>query len=194
MSKEVKELKKVKIYFDTLSHWQEMNRSAEIAAVFKSAKIELESILEKPIEDYTAFSNDPLLYAIAAIKDKYPGAFNLMLPLDKTLAMLSISLQKMKNFDGILKTTPHKINICSKSGEATHCEDNEEEFCSFAQTPEQHERLQFCNDLIANLEKCHKYAPYRGKHNLVTGLAQFVYLDPQLGIVCNHHFVLNGIQ
>jgi hypothetical protein len=107
--------------------------------------------------------------------------------------MLSIDVKKLEQYDAVLKTTPHKIDVCSKTGNCTPT-DAREPFTYYAQTPEQHERLKFSNDLIAILEKCHEYAPYRGKHNLVTSVIQFAYLDPQLGIIPNHNFVLNGIQ
>lgn len=189
MNKEVK----IKVWFDESSHYQEMNKAHEIAAVFKAAKQELETIISKPIEDFSAFRNDILQYSISEITKVYPAAFNLQLGLQKTLSMLSINLRKIEEYDAILSTTPYNINVCSKTGEATPNDDTSP-FCYYAETPDQLNRLRFCNDLIANLEKCHEYAPHRGKHNLVNSLVQFVYLDPQLGLVPNHHFVLNSIQ
>lgn len=192
MSKEVKEVKKVKVFFDEASHYHELHAAYEIANVFKAAKEELETILEKPIDNYTAFRKDILQYSIAAIKDKYPAAFNLNLGLEKTLQMLSIDLKKLERYDATLSTTPHNICVCPKKGTAEPSNETEP-FTWYAETPEQHERLDFANELISNLEKCNEYAPYRGKHNLVMGLNQFVYLDPQIGLVANHNFVMNGI-
>ena len=40
-----KEVKKVKVFFDESQHYQEMNKAYEIAAVFKAAKQELETII-----------------------------------------------------------------------------------------------------------------------------------------------------
>jgi len=117
----------------------------------------------------------------------------LNLPLDKSLQMLGIDLRNIEQSDAKLSTTPFKVKVCNKTGACTP-DDNKEDFISYAVTDEQHERLDFANELISNLEKCHNYAPYRGKHNLVMGLVPFIYLDPQLGLVPNHHFVLNGIQ
>ena len=188
-----KENKKTAVFYDESSHYSAMRDGDTMALLFKEAKNELEAILEKPIEDYTAFRNDILGYSIASIKAKFPKAFDLGLPIEKVLAMLSIDLRMIERVDATLKTTPYKFCVCPKSGDATS-DECKEEFIWYATTDEQHERLDFSNDLISNLEKCHEYAPYRGKHNLVMGIVQFVYLDPQLGLVPNHNFVLNGIQ
>ena len=195
MNKEVKEVKKVKVFFDEISHYQEMNRAYEITKVFNDAKNELETILEKPIDNYTAFRNDILQYSIAAIKDKYPAAFNLNLGLDKTLSMLSIDLRKLEQYDATLKTTPHKICVCPKKGTAT-ADDDKEPFCWYAETPEQHERLNFANELVGVLERAHEnYLQHTHKANLTNGLQRLVYFEPQTEKITPHHyFIMNGIQ
>jgi hypothetical protein len=184
--------KKEKIFFDESLYNQEVSKSYEIVEVYKKAKKEVEAILEVPLENFEAFKEDALEFTISGIKKKYPGVFALNLPLDKTLQMLSIDLDKLKQYDAILKTTPHKINVCKNSGDATPCED-QEPFFLYAETTEQLSRLKFANELVEKIEKCHEFSPYKGKHNLVTGLTQFMYLDPQKGFVVNHFFVLNGI-
>jgi hypothetical protein len=188
-----KENKKTAVFYDEALHFSAMRDGETMAILFREAKNELEVILEKPIEDYTAFRNDILGYSIASIKVKFPKAFDLGLPIEKVLAMLSINLRIIERADATLRSTPHKFCVCAKTGEAKG-DDCKEDFIWYATTDEQHERLNFTYSLITNLEKCHEYAPYRGKHNLVMGLIQFVYLDPQLGLVPNHNFVLNGIQ
>ena len=185
--------KKTAVFYDESSHYSAMRDGDTMALLFKEVKNELETILEKPIEDYTAFRNDIYGYSVASIKAKFPKAFDLGLPIEKVLAMLSIDLRMIERVDATIKTTPHKFCVCAKTGEA-HSDDCKEDFISYATTDEQHERLDFANELIANLEKCHEYSPYRGKHNLVTGLIQFAYLDPQRGLIPNHYFVLNGIK
>ena len=189
-----KEAKKVKVFFDESAHYQEMNKAYEIAGVFKAAKNELESIISKPIEDFTAFRSDVLNYSLAEIKKVYPGAFNLNLPLDKTLQMLSIDLRKIENYDAILATTPHSINVCCETGEATP-NDDKEPFCWYAETPEQHERLNFANELSDILERSHKFMPHVHKANMTTGLERLVYFNMQNERIQPHHyFVMNGIQ
>ena len=194
MIKEVKEVKKVKVYFDEISHSQELGKAYEIAAVFKAATLELETILEKPIDNYTEFRNDPLLYSIAEIKNKFPAAFNLNLGLDKTLSMLSIDLKKLEQYDATLKTTPHKVNICDKTGEATP-DDDKEPFCWFAESPQQLERLKFANELSEILERASELTPYVRKANVTNGLAHMVYYNMQTDKILPHHYwVMNGIQ
>ena len=188
-----KENKKTAVFYDESSHYLAMRDGDTMALLFREVKNELETILETEIQDYTAFRNDILGYSIASIKSKFPKAFDLELPLEKVLAMLSIDLRMIERVDATLKTTPHKFCVCAKTGEAKG-DDCKEDFIWYATTDDQHERLNFANSLIANLEKCHEYSPHRGKHNLVTGVIQFVYLDPQRGLVPNHYFVLNGIQ
>lgn len=192
--KEVKEVKKVKVFFDEISYSQELGKAYEIIEVYKAATKELETIIEKPIDNPIEFRNDPLLYSIAQIKLKYPAAFNLNLGLEKTMQMLSISLNKLEQFDGILKTTPHKINVCCETGQATPCEDTEA-FCWFAETPEQHNRLKFATELSDMLERASELTPYVRKANVTNGLAHLVYYNMQTDkIVPHHYFIIQGLE
>ena len=188
-----KENKKTAIYYSELDHNNAMGEGHKISLLFKEAKNDLETILEAPIKDYTAFRNDVLSYSISEIKNKFPKAFDLGLPIEKVLAMLSIDLRMIERVDATLKTTPHKFCVCAKTGEATAdaCKDD---FIQYATTEEQHNRLDFANELIAILERAHQYMPHRAKYNLVLGLEPIIILDPQEGIIPNRFFVLEGIK
>jgi hypothetical protein len=189
-----KEVKKVKVFFDEVSHYQEMAKTVEIVEVYKAAKKELEAILESQITDYAAFKSDPLLYSIAQIKLKYPAAFNLNLGLEKTLAMLSISLSKLEQYDAILKTTPHKIDVCIKTGNCTP-NDDKEPFCYYAESPAQIERLKFTTELSEMLERASLLTPYVRKANVTNGLTHLVYYNIQTDTLTpNHNYILQGIQ
>lgn len=188
-----KENKKTAIYYSELDHFNAMREGDTLGLLFTEAKNELETILEKPIEDYTAFRNDVLGYSITEIKNKFPKAFDLGLPIEKVLAMLSIDLRMIERVDATLKTTPHKFCVCPKTGKATpdECKDD---FIQYATTDEQHKRMDFSNELIAVLERAHQYMPYIAKYNLVLGLERLITLDPQEGIIPNRFFVLEGIK
>jgi hypothetical protein len=170
-----------------------MNKAHETAKVFTDAKNELETILEKPIENYTAFKNDVLGYSIAEIKLKYPAAFNLNLGLDKTLQMLSIDLRKLEQYDATLKTTPHKICVCPKKGTAT-ADDDKEPFCWYAETPEQLQRLRFAQSLADLLEQAQEYKPGTAKANLTNGVNHIVYFNMQNEKITPNHFFVMGAQ
>lgn len=191
--KEVKELKRVKIFFNELEHYQEINRAHEIAAVFKAAKLELERIIEQPITDFAAFRNDVLGYSIKAISERYPAAFNLNLGLQKTIDMLSIDLRKLEQYDAVLRSSPHKINVCSKTGEASADED-QEPFCFYAQSPAELERLKFATELADILERASALTPYVRKANVTNGLVHLVYHDVQTDTLKpNHNYVMQGL-
>lgn len=188
-----KENKKTAIYYSELDHLNAMREGDALGLLFKEAKNELETILEKPIEDYTAFRNDVLDYSIASIKAKFPKAFDLGLPIEKVLAMLSIDLRMIERVDATLKTTPHKFCVCAKTGNAT-ADECKDDFIQYATTDEQHKRMDFSNELIAVLERAHQYMPHIGKYNLVLGLERLITLDPQEGLIPNRFFVLEGIK
>lgn len=190
-----KEVKKVKVFFDEASHHQEMTKTYEIVEVYKAAAKELETIIEKTIDNPIEFKNDPLLYSIAQIKLKYPAAFNLNLGLDKTMQMLGIDLRKLEQHDAVLKTTPHKIDVCNKTGNCTP-NDDKEPFIWYAEQPEQLARLQFANELAALLERANEYTPFTHKANLTNGLQRFVYFEPQTEKITPHHYFVmnNGLQ
>jgi len=188
-----KENKKTVVFYDEAGHHLAMSQTDESVQTFKRAKTNLEAIIKKPISDYMAFRRDVLGYSIREIKSTFPKPFELGLSDEATLTMLSIDLKQLKEDAEFLQHTPYEICICPETGIATPS-DCKEPFTDYITSDEQHERLDFANDLIAKLEKCHEYSPYRGKHNLVNGLIQFVYLDPQKGLVPNHSFLLRGIQ
>lgn len=185
--------KKTAVFYNELEHHSTMSQANEAVEVYKRAKNNLQTIIGKEIKDFKGFRKNPLAFSMAIIKETFPKPFELGLSDEATLKMLSIDLSQLEKDSLYLIGTPHQIKICDKTG---NCEpqDDKEQFISYATNDLQHDRLQFCQDLISNLEKCHEYAPYRGKHNLVMGLIPFIYLDPQRGLVPNHNFVLNGIQ
>ena len=191
--KEVKELKNkpVAVFYDEITASIELAEAHNVAKVFNDAKAELETILGGSIKDYNAFKSDVLGYSIAAIKDLYPGAFNLNMPLDKTLSMLSIDLRKLEQYDAKLKTTLHSFEVCKK-GIATGSI-NKEDFTWVASTTEQLNRLAFAQELADILTKANELQPYIGKSDATLGLTTFVYFNGQAGkILPNHHYIING--
>lgn len=188
-----KENKKTAVFYDGAAHYLAMGEGHKVSLLFKEAKNDLEAILEKPIDDYTAFRNDVLGYSIASIKAKFPKAFDLELPIEKVLAMLSIDLRMIERVDATLRTTPHKFCVCAKSGDAT-ADECKDDFIQHATTNEQHERLDFANEIIKLLEKAHLYTPYTHKSNMTNGLYHIVIFDPQEGLIPNRFFVLEGIK
>jgi dsDNA-binding SOS-regulon protein len=189
----MKTAKRTAVFYNEAEHTNAMGEGHKTSLLFKEAKEELEAILEKPIENYEEFQNDILGYSIAEIKIKFPKAFDLGLSLEKTLAMLSIDLKLITRADGVLKTTPHKYCVCKKTGEAK-ADESKESFIQYAETDEQHERLDFANELIVILEKAYLYAPHVHKSNVTNGLYHIVVFDPQEGLIPNRFFVLEGIQ
>ncbi len=188
-----KQERKTAVFYNEGQHHSDMGQTYETTLLFKEAKNSLEAILENPIEDYKAFRADLLGYSIAQIKNKFPKAFDLGLPIDKTLQMLSIDLRIIERADGILKTTPHRFNVCPKTGDCTPDEDKEP-YIKYITTDEQHERFDFASELIKLLDKAHTFKPGTQKANLTNGLSHIVYFDPQVGFVPNHFFVAEGIQ
>lgn len=181
------------VFYDELEHLNAMNEGHKSSLIFKEAKAELEAVLEKPIDDYAEFRKDILGYSITSIKAKFPKAFDLGLPIEKVLAMLSIDLRKIERADAILKTSPHKFCVCPKTGDTTPDEDKEP-FTQYAVNDEQHERLDFANELIKLLEKAHTFKTGTNKANLTNGLSHIIYHDPEQGLIPNRFFVLEGIQ
>lgn len=192
MNKEVKEVK-IAIHYNELDHLNAMREGDNVGLLFKEAKEQLETILEAKIEDYTAFRNDVLNYAIAEIRKKYSGAFALNLPFDTTIQMLGLNLKNFERIDSILKTTPHTFKVCPKTGKATPCDDKIP-FTSFCETLEQHNRLEFANELCTILEKAYLFTPFTFKSNVTNGLTHIVFFDVQTGTIKpTPNFVLNGI-
>jgi hypothetical protein len=184
---------RTKVWYNEAQHHTEMRNAHGVTLVFKDAAASLEAILESPIKDYAAFKNDVLGYAIAQIKIKFSKAFGLGLSLDQTLSMLSIDLRKIETADGVLKTTPYLITV-SESGEAA-ADDDQERFTYYAESEDQHNRLDFANELCNILERAHHYKPGTGIANLTNGLNHIVIFDPQKeGLMPRPYFVLEGIE
>jgi hypothetical protein len=189
-----KENKKTAVFYNEIEHLTAMREGDTIGLLFKEAKNELETILEAPIKDYTAFRNDVLGYSIAEIKNKFPKPFDLGLPIEKVLAMLSIDLRMIERVDATLKTTPHKFCVCPKTGDAT-ADSCREDFIWYATTDEQHERLDFANELATILERAYLFTPHTYKSNVTNGLTHIVYFDVQTETIKpNHYFVMTGIK
>jgi hypothetical protein len=184
---------KKKVWYDQAEHTTQMRNAHGVTLVFKDAVASLEAILESPIKDYAAFKNDVLGYAIAQIKIKFSKAFGLGLSLDQTLSMLSIDLRKIETADGVIKTTPYSITV-SESGEASADED-QERFTYYAESEDQHKRLDFANELCNILERAHHYKPGTGIANLTYGVNHIVVFDPQKEVIIPlPNFVLEGIE
>jgi hypothetical protein len=189
-----KDNKKTAVFYDESGHYTEMNNANESGQTFKRAKNNLEAIINKPISDYTAFRSDVLGYAMAEIKKTFPKPFELGLTDEATLKMLSIDLSQLTTDSYFLATTPFKFCVCPNTGEATpdECKDP---FIWYAETKEQHERLDFCNELANILERAYLFTPHTFKSNVTNGLTHIVYFDVQTETIKpNHYFVMNGIQ
>jgi hypothetical protein len=185
-------MKKVKIFYDELTHHLEKTNAYELTAVYNNTVKELESIIKKPIEDYKAFRNDAYNYSLDAIKKEFPKPFDLDLGLETTLKMIGIDLAIIKRNSEILRTSPYKI-VINANGTASPGEDKEP-YTYYAETPEQFERLEYCNSIIAVAEKALVYNKYLHKGNIILGFLHFCYNDPQHGYQPNWQFVLNGIK
>jgi len=183
------EKQRIAIHYHELDHLNAMREGDKVGMLFKEAKEQLETILEAKI-DYTAFKNDVLNYAIAEIRKKYSGAFALNLPFDTTIQMLGLSLKNFERIDSIIKTTPHTFKVCNKTGNTSSCDDKIP-FTLFCETPEQHQRLEFANELADILERAAALTPYVRKSNVTNGLVHLVYHDVQTDTLKpNHNFVL----
>ena len=189
-----KENKKTAVFYDASGHYTEMNNANESGQTFKRAKNNLEAIINKPISDYTAFRSDILGYAMAEIKKTFPKPFELGLTDEATLKMLSIDLSQLTADSYFLATTPFKFCVCPKTGEATP-DECKEPFIWYAETKEQHERLDFALELASILERAYLFTPHTFKSNVTNGLTHIVYFDVQTETIKpNHYFVMNGIK
>jgi hypothetical protein len=183
----------VAVFYDENRHHTTMGNAYELVKVFNDAKLELETIIAKPIENYAAFRKDIIGFSVEQIKLTYPMPFALGLSDDITLGMLGINLDSLKRHSDALKFTPYKI-IVSKAGICEVCTDATP-YKLYAKTHEQHERLDFANELCISLEAAHKYKPFQNKANLTTGLQGLVYHETvSNSFKANHVFVLEGYQ
>jgi hypothetical protein len=183
----------VAVFYDENLHHTTMGKSYELVVVFNDAKRELETIIAKPIENYVAFRKDVIGYSLEQIKLTYPKPFELGLSDELTFGMLGINLDSLKRHSEVLKYSPYKI-IVSKAGICEVCSDATP-YKLYAKTEEQHERLDFANELCVSLEAAHKYKPFQNKANLVTGLQGLVFHETVSNTFkANHIFVLEGYQ
>jgi len=187
-----KELERIPVHYAEIEHVTAMREGYGVSVIFNQAVAELETIIKKPIEDYKAFRKDILGYSIEAIKTTFPVPFTMGLDDEATLKMMSIDISKLEQYSEKLKTTPHRFNVCAKSGKASACE-NEEPYTYYAETPEHFERLDFSNKIIEVAEKAHSYNRNQNKGNIIAGFTSFVINDPQKGLIPNWQFVVNGI-
>jgi len=189
-----KENKKTAIFYNEIEHSQEMRKAYELVVVFDEAKKELETILEKPIEDYVAFKKDVLAYSLKEIKLKYPRAFELGIPTETTLNMLNLNLRSIREAEAVLRNNPCKFDVCPKTGKANASEDKEP-YIWYATTDEQHARLDFANELIEVLNKAHAFTPYVHKANMTTGVNRIVVFDGATEKIIPHpYFIMEGVK
>jgi hypothetical protein len=189
-----KENKKTAVFYNEQLHHSEMSQAHESMQTFKRAKNNLEAITNKPIKDFEAFRKDILGYSMQSIKETFPKPFELGLTDEATLKMLSIDLKQLTQDDAFLSTTPFKFCVCSKTGETTpdECKEN---YIWYATTEEQHQRLDFANELSNILERAYLFTPHTFKSNVTNGLTHIVYFDVQTETIKpNHFFVMNGIK
>jgi hypothetical protein len=184
---------KVKVFYDNLQHLSDQRDAYPTTQLFNKAVSELETILKKPIEDYKAFKKDMVNYSLEAVKQAYPKPFNLGLDDSSTLKMLGIDLANITNIADKIQHTPHRFNVCSKSGTATVCDDKEP-YTYYAETPEQLERLEFANEIIKLAEKAHSLKPNLNKDTIVSGFYDFAVFEPSKGFMPNRFFVMQGIN
>jgi hypothetical protein len=185
-------MKKVKIFYDEATHYLENRQAYEVIVIYNNTVKDLENIIKKPIADYKAFKNDAYSYSLDAIKKEFPKPFGLGLELETTLKMIGIDLTTIQRNSEILKTSPYKFDI-DKEGKAIPSEDKEP-YTYYAETPEQFERLEYSNSVIAIAEKALLHNQYLHKGNIILGFQNFCYNDPQHGYQPNWQFVLNGIK
>jgi len=186
--------KRTPVFYDEIEHVNAMGKGYEAAKIFDKAKADLETILETNITDYAAFKNDILGYSLTAIQAKFPKAYELGMSTDNVLKMLSIDIRPLKEADAQLKNNPCKFVVCAKSGKS-NADEKKDDFIRYAETDEQHERLEFANEIAKVLERAAELTPYVNKSDVTLGLTHLVYFDVQTGnIIPNHYYVLNGIK
>jgi hypothetical protein len=186
--------KKTPIFYNQGEHHSEMSKAYEVGLIFKRSKDDLEKILGTPIADYAEFRKDPLGYAKAEIRKAFPKPFELGLTEQATLKMLSIDLRQIERDSLYLATNPIKFCVCPKTG-AVSADECKEDYIWYATTDEQHQRLDFGNELANILERAYLFTPHTFKSNVTNGLTHIVYFDVQTETIKpNHFFVMNGIK
>jgi len=189
-----KENKITAVFYNEGEHHSEMSKAYEVGLIFKRSKDDLEKIIGKPIDDYAEFRKDPLGYAKAEVRKAFPKPFELELTEEATLKMLSIDLRQIEADSLYLATNPIKFCICPKTG-AVSADECKEDYIWYATTDEQHERLNFANELADILERTHKRIPHSHKANMTTGLQTIVYFNLQTEkLTANHYYVMHGIK
>lgn len=189
----MKTKERVPVFYNEFDHTTAMRDGYETSLLFNEAVKELQAIIKKPIEDYKAFRTDVLGYSLEEIKKTFPKPFDLGLDLEQTLKMLTIDLTNLKRISQIISTTPHRFNVCDKTGYASACEDKEP-FTFYAETPEHFERLEYSNKIIDVANNTLSYNKHQHLGNTIRGFINFVVLDPQKGLIPNWYFIKNGIK
>ncbi|WP_369753342.1 hypothetical protein AB3G34_02330 [Flavobacterium sp. WC2409] len=189
----MKTQKRIPVFYNEFDHSNSMRDGYETSLLFNEAVNELQAIIKKPIADYKAFRKDILSYSIEVIKEAFPKPFELGLDNENTFKMLSIDLTNLKRISQIIITTPHRFNVCDKTGHASACEDKEP-FTYYAETPEQFERLEYSKQIIEVAEKTLLFNKHQHLGNTIAGFINFIVYDPQKGLIPNWYFVLNGIN
>ena len=167
-----KTIKREKIYLNFEQEIYNIERTASIEklAPLNKAIEELETIIKKPIEDYTAFSKDILAYSIEAIKQTYPKPFDLGLDLETTLKMLSIDMTNLKSyaeqFDS--KTACVLIDGYAKN------EVDQERFKQYCESEEQFVRYDFAVQCIDTIQKAVSYTNWLRPQDLASYYKYFV--------------------
>ena len=189
----MKTQKRIPVFYNELDHFNSMREGYEVSVLFNEAVAELETIIKKPIENYQDFRKNILEYSISEIKKTFPKPFELGLDDEATFKMLTIDLTNLKKLSETITTTPHRFNLCQKTGKASACEDKEP-FTYYATTPEHFERLEFSNKIIEIAEKGYTFNTNQNKGFLISGFNTFVVNDPQKGLIPNWTFILKGVN
>jgi hypothetical protein len=178
------------LFYDAMAHFQAQMDGQNVAASHNDGIARLEAILKKKVTDYTPFKEDFLAAALNEIKKTYPKPFALGLDQEQTLTMLKIDLKPIELISRTLNTTPYTYHVCSK-GNATACTDKEP-FTKYATTPEQMERLKYCNELIQTIETAGaKSTKNVNARTLGTFFTEFIYYDVESQkLVPNHNYVV----
>ncbi len=167
-----KTIKREKIYLNFEQEIYNIERTASIEklAPLNKAIEELETIIKKPIEDYTAFSKDILAYSIEAIKQTYPKPFDLGLDLETTLKMLSIDMTNLKSYAEQFDSKTECVII---DGYAKN-EVDQERFKQYCESEEQFVRYDFAVQCIDTIQKAVSYTNWLRPQDLASYYKYFV--------------------
>ena len=167
-----KTIKREKIYLNFNRELYNIvrNGASEKVRHLNNAIEELEIIIKKPIEDYTAFSKDILAYSIEAIKQTYPKPFDLGLDLETTLKMLSIDMTNLKSYAEQFDSKTECVII---DGYAKN-EVDQERFKQYCESEEQFVRYDFAVQCIDTIQKAVSYTNWLRPQDLASYYKYFV--------------------